>query len=298
MRRLIAIILFLTISMSACTPQKPATQTVLPPVQASPVGFALTATEEPKRQLPILTPTLQPISPTLTHTSTTTPSPTPEVKVEIVRFTTQDNLKLAGTLFGEGDLAVILAHMGMPDVDQQSWYPFARLIASKGFTALTFDFRGRGKSEGMQVFNTLPYDVFAAIQFLQDRGYERIVCIGASMGGTACMRAALDQPLAGLGVIASVMSNGKPNQVSAYDVQQLSLPKVFAYGNEDTPAVIIDMKIITELAPEPKLIEVYPESAHGTNLFYTKSGGSLTDLLIRFLESIRSNELIGTSNGG
>ncbi len=120
--------------------------------------------------------------------------------------------------------------MGMPDVDQQSWQPFAQLLAERDFTALTFDFRGRGKSEGNPVYNTLPYDVYAAIQFLQDRGYERIVCIGASMGGTACIRAALDHDLAGLGVIASVMSNGEPNQVSAYDVQQLTLPKVLVYA--------------------------------------------------------------------
>jgi len=216
------------------------------------------------------------------------------VKIELVNFTTQDDIKLAGTLFGEGDLAVILAHMGMPDVDQQSWQPFARLLAERGFTALTFDFRGRGKSEGNPVFNTLPYDVDAAIQFLQDRGNERIVCIGASMGGTACMRAALDHDLAGLGVIASVMSNGKPNQVSAYDVQQLTLPKVLVYAGNEAPAVVIDMKIISELAPEPKLVQLYQASAHGTNLFNTEFAGQLTDLLIVFLEAVRSKSPLPT----
>lgn len=191
-------------------------------------------------------------------------------------------------------MAVILAHMGMPDVDQQSWHQFARLLAERGFTALTFDFRGRGKSEGNPVYNTLPYDVFAAIQFLEARGYERIVCIGASMGGTACMRATVNHDLAGLGVIASVMSNGEPNQVSIYDLQQMTLPKVLVYAGNEAPAVVIDMKIISEFAPEPKLVQVYQASAHGTNLFNTEYGSQLTEVLIGFLEAVRSNNPLPT----
>ena len=289
MKSIFAIILALTLPLTACASQKSNTRIASNPAQ--PTAVAPSPTPSTNLSISSATASYTP-QPSATPTTPPTPIPpsaTPDVKVELVNFTTQDDIKLAGTLFGEGDLAVILAHMGIPDVDQQSWQPFARLMAERGFAALTFDFRGRGKSEGNPVFNTLPYDVDAAIQFLQERGYDRIVCIGASMGGTACMRAALDHDLAGLGVIASVMSNGKPNQVSAYEVQQLTLPKVFAYAGNEAPAVVIDMKIITDLAPEPKLVEVYQASAHGTNLFNTEYGGQLTDLLIGFLEAIRSN---------
>jgi pimeloyl-ACP methyl ester carboxylesterase len=222
------------------------------------------------------------------------PTVTPQVTVENVTFTSQDNVRLAGTLFGEGELAVILAHMGMPGVDQQSWLPFARLLAERGFTALTLDFRGRGQSEGSLQTNLLVYDIHAATQFLSERGFERIVCIGASMGGTACMRAALDGDLAGLGVLASTLSNGDPTEVTAFELQQLTLPKVFAYGGYDVILVISDMRIMSELSPAPKLVQVFPESAHATNLFNTESGEALTDLLVSFLEAIRSSSPLPT----
>jgi len=294
MQPIIVIILVIALFLTACAPQKPGTQVGSTPLQTSDPALSPSLSSTPLTPSATPTQTPQPSAIPTAAPSPIPPSATPDVKIELVNFTTQDDIKLAGTVFGEGDLAVILAHMGMPDVDQQSWQPFARLLAERGFTALTFDFRGRGKSEGNPVFNTLPYDVDAAIQFLQDRGYERIVCIGASMGGTACMRAALDHDLAGLGVIASVMSNGKPNQVSAYEVQQLTLPKVFAYAGNEAPAVVIDMKIISDLAPEPKLVQVYQASAHGTNLFNTEYGGQLTELLIGFLEAILSNSPLPT----
>lgn len=294
MKPVFAIILVIALSLTACGLQKPGSKTALIPLQTNAVASSPTLSSKPLSSSATATKAPQPSTTPTATPSPIPPSATPVVKIELVNFTTQDDIKLAGTLFGEGDLAVILAHMGMPDVDQQSWQPFARLLAERGFTALTFDFRGRGKSEGNPVFNTLPYDVDAAIQFLQDRGYERIACIGASMGGTACMRAALDHDLAGLGVIASVMSNGKPNQVSAYEVQQLTLPKVLAYAGNEAPAVVIDMKIISDLAPEPKLVQVYQASAHGTNLFNTEYGSQLTELLVGFLEAVRSNSPLPT----
>jgi pimeloyl-ACP methyl ester carboxylesterase len=216
------------------------------------------------------------------------------VKTELITFTTQDKITLAGMLFGDGEPIVILAHMGMPGIDQQSWQPFARLLATKGYTALTFDFRGRGDSGGILEFNKLPYDMDAVIQYLNDHGYTRIVCMGASMGGTACMRAALDHNLVGLGVIASVLSNGKPNEVSLTEVRQLDLPKILVYGLSDFPAVVIDMNKIAEYAPEPKMVQVYLTNAHGTALFNTQYGSHFTELLINFLQAIRSSKPLPT----
>jgi uncharacterized protein len=276
------------------------------PILAFTLMFILLATSCTS-PTPIPTPTLNP-TPTSTSTSTPLPSPTftpqptatpeptatPQVAIETVTFTTQDNVRLSGTLFGEGEFAVILAHMGMPGVDQTSWHPFARLLAERGFTALTFDFRGIGQSEGYTQYNYLVYDVYAAIQFLNDRGYEKIVCIGASMGGTSCMRAALDRSLVGLGVLASTLSNGDPTEVSRSELQQLTLPKVFAYAQSDFLLVITDMRFMSERAPEPKLVQVFPGSAHGTNIFDTESGSQLTDLLVNFLEAVRSGSPLAT----
>jgi dienelactone hydrolase len=294
MKFVTTIILVLTLALTACVAQTSETQIESSPQSTSIEVTSPTLTSKPI--LPSVTPTMtpQPSTATAAPTATIFPSATPEVKVELVNFTTSDNIKLAGTLFGEGDLAVILAHMGMPDVDQQSWQPFARSMAARGFTVLTFDFRGRGESTGFLEYNKLPYDMEAAIQFLNERGYSRIVCIGASMGGTACMRAAMDHDLVALGVIASVLSNGKPNEVSTNEVRQLNLPKILVYGISDFPAVVMDMKIISEFAPEPKIIQVYPTNAHGTNIFDTEYGGQFSELLTNFLEAVRSGNPLPT----
>ena len=143
-------------------------------------------------------PTLEPM-PTLAPTAVSKPP----AAIETVSLTTDDNVTLSATLFGQGKLAVILAHQGTEGTDQKSWQPFAEVLAEKGNAALTLDFRGRGQSKGYLQASQLIKDLNAAIQFLRGRGYQRIVCMGASMGGTACLRAALDHDLAGLVVIAS-----------------------------------------------------------------------------------------------
>lgn len=276
----------MTIALCACSSYIHAHQsdmTALPEESALPQTVispnSLTPASASKKEIPTVIPGIS--------TKTTLPSTTPDVRIELVRFTTQDNIELAGTLFREGELAVILAHMGMPGTDQHSWQPFARLLAERGYTALTFDFRGRGDSGGKLEQSLLPYDMQAAIQLLTDRGYRQIACIGASMGGTTCMRAALEHDLAGLGVIAGVLDLGNPNQISISEIQELKLPKLLVYGAHEMPMVMMDMESLIELAPEPKLVQVYPTAEHGTAIFDTQYGDQLIELLIRFLQAIR-----------
>ncbi len=285
MKLINSLVLMLALSLVACSSQVDLAQTesstqttVAEDTPANPqTGISTPAVTSLEKSHPVLT---------TTHSWT----PTPEEKTEQVTFTTQDHITLAGTMFGEGDFVVILTHMGIPGTNQSSWHPFARSLAERGFRVLTFDFRGRGESGGKLEFNKLPFDMDAAIQYLNELGYTRIACIGASMGGTACMRAALDHDLVGLGVIASILSNGKPNEVSMDEIQQLNLPKIFIYGAYDFPTVITDMKTMSASAPEPKTVQVYPTFEHGTDIFDTDYGNQLSELLINFLNAVRSGD--------
>ena len=69
-------------------------------------------------------------------------------------------------------------------------------LSEEGFTTLTFDFRGNGQPGGYLDANRLVYDVQVTVKFLVTWGYEKIIYMGASLGGTACMKAATD--IAGL----------------------------------------------------------------------------------------------------
>jgi pimeloyl-ACP methyl ester carboxylesterase len=233
-------------------------------------------------------------APLPTPASAPAASPTRRAIVEQVNFTTEDHIKLAGTLYGLGepDMAVVLAHQFSPGADQRTWQPFARLIAERGFTALTFDFRGIGQSEGPLREDLLYYDMWAAIDFLKSRGFKRIVCMGASMGGTTCLKAAVDRQMAGLAIISSPMSAYGSNGVTPGDLVRFTMPKLFICAQDDVVGaghyrMVDSVNSLYKLSPEPKAIRIFPGTAHGTNLFDTESGNEFRDLLMKFLEGLR-----------
>jgi len=277
---IIAIVIVLTL-VAGCggaettdTPPR-ATETAFPPTDTPPPP---TATDVPP------TPTSKPLP-----TDTPAPTATPHIEIEKVSFITDDNLALSGTLFGQGEIAVILAHQGTQGTNQTSWRSFARSIAGKGFAALTFDFRGYGKSEGPTRQSWLERDVRAAIAFLHERGFNRIACIGACMGGTACLRAAVDADLEGLVVIASPMSIGYPTRVLYEDLEALTMSKLYVCAENDRfPNMARQIKNMYEHSSEPRQLKLFPGTAHGTELFDTPYRDELSGLLVDFLERLRS----------
>lgn len=200
---------------------------------------------------------------------------------------TADGLTLQGTIFGEGEVGVILAHMGLGSTDQKSWQPFAKELANLGYTALAFDFRGRGVSQGPFISSNLKLDVDAAVALLKDRGVKKVVCIGASMGGTACLRSVIDNHLDGLVMIASPFSLGTPTYTSPYELEMLTTPSLFITATGDQYSNEIDMKVMAAKVAGPSDLVIYDGvSEHGTDLFFTKYGTDLRDRLEKFLSGI------------
>ena len=234
------------------------------------------------------------VPPTAIPTATILPPSTPgtspmlqQVQADDIIFSAEDGVSLSGTLFiGEEqkDIGVVLAHMGAHGADQSSWTLFAEHIAGQGFGALTFNFReDRSK---------LDLDVRAAIGLLRDQGYQRIVCMGASMGGTACLKAAMDTDLVGLVVISSLWTTGRGSIggaliVSPDELAQLTLPKLFVTTEKDGNGVPAAMKAMYDAAPEPKAFEIFPGGVHGTDIFATPQGEEFRDLLVDFLVGLR-----------
>jgi len=209
--------------------------------------------------------------------------------VDAITFTTEDGVQLAGTLFGDGDTAVILAHQGTTGANQKDWYAFAQVLEEHGYTALAFDFRGNGKSSGSPDRNKLDLDLAAALQFIRDQGHTRIVCIGASMGGTTCIRKSLDgEKFEGLVALSSAMitTYGTGIQVSEEELASLTLPKLFITAENDSNLVINDITRMYESSPEPKALHLLPGSVHGTDLFDTDASDELTMILLEFLENL------------
>jgi len=249
------------------------------------VLFAFGCIPAPEASTPV--PTALPTA-ALLPTQAPAPSPTqPQAEGARVSFPAADGVTLSGRLFaGEGPqgLGVVLAHMGAHAADQGSWAPFARYAASQGFGVLTFNFRADR--------SRLAVDVRAAIDFLREQGYRRIACVGASMGGTACIRAAANTDLAGLVVISSLWTTGSGPTggalvVSREQLEELTLPKLFMTTAKDGNGVPAVMKEMYAVAQEPKTLEIFPGSTHGTDILATPQGEQLRDLLVAFLSNLR-----------
>jgi alpha-beta hydrolase superfamily lysophospholipase len=209
-------------------------------------------------------PSATPVPPTATAApspiSTAAPTPTQTPQGQLVSFTAEDGVKLAGTLFlAKGDTAVVLAHMGI--ADQKSWQPFAGHIAGRGYTALTFDFRCYGLSDCGKMGQSeslFTQDMRAAIRFLREHGLKRITCMGASMGGTACMNAALDEELAGMVVIASTSPLYMGKQYPE-DLVNPAMPKLFIVAAKDRYAQVVSAtSSLYDKSPEPKKLKIFP----------------------------------------
>jgi uncharacterized protein len=210
-----------------------------------------------------------------------------------VTFTTEDGVVLSGHLFGSGSDGIVLSHMY--PADQKSWYPTAKQLAAQGYLVLTYDFRGYGSSEGMKQIDHIDSDVLAACQEIAEAGAENVVLIGASMGGTASLKAAAalfasqlsasqtaDHTLTVAGVAtlsAPVSFQGLSVGKSLADIY---CPLLFIAAKEDAGA---DGALELErLSSNTGDLEIVSGSDHGTDLLTGSQTDKVYGLLLKFLE--------------
>ncbi|UCD97733.1 MAG: alpha/beta fold hydrolase [Chloroflexota bacterium] len=249
---------------------------VQPTEQPLKTDIPLSPTNTPE---PILTSTPSPPTdtPEPTATATRESSPTPDIPKEAVTIS-YDEQVIRGILVGEGDIAVVLAPMY--GESRGSWMHFAEHIASLGYAALAFDFPGPfGTSSGTFKFDGVQFDVLAVIDFLRQRGYERIVCMGASIGGTACFEAALLDP-----TLAGFVNISSPIEKTSEELSILLMPKLIVISDDDEFDVS-PLNDVFELLPAPKQIEFINKRGHGTELL--TMGNELQDILVAFLDSLQ-----------
>jgi len=206
-----------------------------------------------------------------------------------VSFRSPDGVKLAGRVFGDGQVGVVLAHM-FP-ADQTSWWAFARVLAQNGFTVLTFDFRGycpggvAGCSEGQRDVAAMWQDVLGAVDFMVARGLVRVMLVGASMGGTASLIAAA-QP--GVPVVA-IVALSAPQSFEGLTADptvlgNVTAAKLFVAGNSDPTGAATAAQAMYDQSPPPKQVEIFTSSDHGTDLLTGNQSGRVQTLIIGYLE--------------
>jgi len=240
--------------------------------------------------LVVLLAACQPATQPLAPTETAGPPVTPIVKNtttpgEPVSFTTEDGFQLSGTLFGESsETAIVLAHEAY--AGESSWHPFASYLADQGYVALAFSFRGFGESEGESNYSRVGTDLEAAFAFLRERGFQRIVCIGASLGGIGCGNVTHEPDLVGLVIISSPPGTGRI-ELTSEDFADLTYPKLFIAGEkDDLLSVPANIQQMYDWSSEPKQIKLFNIAEHGIGFLKSSYANEFTILLTEFIASI------------
>ncbi|MBM3696062.1 MAG: hypothetical protein FJW79_09050 [Actinobacteria bacterium] len=195
-----------------------------------------------------------------------------------VTFPAADGTVLEGRAFPAGDTWILLAHMY--PADMASWFDFATAAQEAGFTALAYNNRGYGGSEGTRDLIDVGSDALGAIAFARSNGADRVLFFGASMNGAAALFAAAEEDLAGIASLSGVPEwHNTPGLARAGDVTE---PALFIAAEDDRGAVGTAEVMAAAVAGDTRVV-VYPAGGHGTAMFRANPG--LAALLLDFARS-------------
>jgi alpha-beta hydrolase superfamily lysophospholipase len=165
--------------------------------------------------------------------------------------------------------------------DQTSWTGLAQKLADLGYLALTYDFRGYGQSGGQVQIDQIDRDLRGATAFVREQGAEKVVLVGASMGGTATVKVAAADPRVAAIVAWSCPLSFRGLTVELAEASALAMPALFL-GAEADPATR-DTRLMSETAPNAELF-VYSGNSHGTFALETPQGAEVEAKLLSFIQ--------------
>ena len=184
-----------------------------------------------------------------------------------LHFRAADGTRLVGHRFGRGKVAVVLAHQYGGDVCE--WTPYAKRLATLGYTALAFDLRGFGLSQhrtGAALFR-YDQDVAAAAKLARAQGATKVLLVGASIGANAVVvaGASIKPPVDGV-VSLSAPSTFRLDAVAA--AKTLKVPVLYVAGTIDEGGIYRqDAKTLyTTTASRDKAITLVATAEHGVHL--------------------------------
>jgi pimeloyl-ACP methyl ester carboxylesterase len=231
---------------------------------------------------------------------------------------TEDGVALATGVQGPPDapVALILAHGFSMASSDRRLAAVAGGLAEAGHAVYTFDFRGHGRSGGVCTLGELEIrDLDALVRLARREGHDRVVVIGASMGGFVALRhaalvggvdavVAISTPAtwgASPRVRARVLSLAVQNRIGrrilsvrgtrVVDIMpepplspsqlahRITIPVGLIHGARDPYVPVEDAVLLHERLAGPKRLVVLPEFGHAEAAYTPDLVGLLASLV-------------------
>jgi esterase/lipase len=183
-----------------------------------------------------------------------------------------------GTVYGQGETAIIVASgiAGGPS----RWQPFVDEIDTEKFTVITYaytQFTADGAIE----------ETGLILNLLRESGYQRVICVGMSLGVTSCGSISDEPEIIGMVLVAGPENAAGQHDGNCYceSLATSTYPKLFIAGADDQYAA--DTQQLYEQASEPKTLKLYPGNAYrAAHLLESKDGEDILAQLLGFIDSL------------
>lgn len=192
-----------------------------------------------------------------------------------VHFDSVDGARLGGLLLGTGAAGVVLTHQ--TDATLCQWLPYGTQLAERGYRVLLIDLGGYGSSEPS---SKPDQDVKQAVGFLRQEGATSVVLIGASLGGTASLSAAVivEPP------VTAVVSLSGPIHAYGMDlsvrISALSSPVLYVAAKLDTPFGSDAQTLYDSTEVKDKRLHLVDGSSHGVALMGASAVATVVDAFL------------------
>ncbi len=210
--------------------------------------------------------------------------------VEGIELMSSDGLLMRAEVRWGGETWLLLGHMFTANL--RAWDPIAEDFHSRGYSVLTWDFRGHGETPR---FAHIPEELRAAelhrewrvaLDYAEAAGAELIYGAGASMGGTslavtAAMEAAMRDRFDGMILISAPTIFRGLDALADYAV--VTIPRLIIVGVDDRSAPTFARLFHRDAVGPSKLVEL-PTNLHGNDLTSDEEfGPQVLELMREFL---------------
>ncbi len=161
---------------------------------------------------------------------------------------------------------------------QRDWWEEASHGLPGEPSAMTFDLRGHGDSGGdHQDFDRMEGDVRAVVAYARSRGYQRIVLVGAGLGGTVGLLVARDEPAV---TVVGLSAASDFAGLDALEASKAAGPRLaIVAAREDLSARESLEQIARAAGLDGTRALLLPGRAHGRALLNTDSEGATRRLM-------------------